>query len=490
VSPEYSLPVRASSLQAVFQANAWRLAAFRSYSRTPNTPAYTPENAAYNDIAFQANDLFIGTASYGRDIGGVDTNTTLTFSRHELDPESGYLNVYSGMQRSYKYAYGSSIRAEHQAKWHPVSRLSLMAGGEIAHSRSLPQTADLQEPIARRGDVGIILGTTMPDELFDIRYWNAGLFVNGQWSLTPRAKLTMGVRADSNSRYDTVLNPRVGLVWTIAPTTTLKVLYGTAYLAPSPYQMYLRYGSFYSVDNGQTYQSDFWHVPNPELKPQRKRTAEVVIDHSFGGVVSVGGSAFYSRFTDLVQEADVTTRQSGLYRGWPVALIQQSFNTGRETTFGGTLQADYMRLNTLGRLRVRGAVSLATGDVADAAAPGGSIESGGMTPLLFQVIGDFDRGAWSLSPRLVAVGPQRALAIATASDGSWHRQTIDGHVVVNLSARRRFARVPVDVFVTAENLLDARYRNVNLRAFTNAEEIIGSVQNPRRLSVGLDVRIR
>ena len=86
-----------------------------------------------------------------------------------------------------------------------------------------------------------------------------------------------------------------------------------------------------------TYQSDFWHVPNPDLKPQHKKTIEGQVQQALGANLSVTLSLFYSRFSDLVLESDITSRESGQYLGWPVALIHQSLNGGRETTHGGTL---------------------------------------------------------------------------------------------------------------------------------------------------------
>ena len=41
-----------------------------------------------------------------------------------------------------------------------------------------------------------------------------------------------------------------------------------------------------------------------------------------------------------------------------------------------------------------------------------------------------------------------------------------------------------------ENVLDSRYRHINARAYSNPEELIGAPQNPRRLIVGIDVRVR
>jgi hypothetical protein len=36
---------------------------------------------------------------------------------------------------------------------------------------------------------------------------------------------------------------------------------------------------------------------------------------------------------------------------------------------------------------------------------------------------------------------------------------------------------------------DERYRNINVRAFINTEELIGAPQNPRRLTFGVDLRL-
>jgi len=48
----------------------------------------------------------------------------------------------------------------------------------------------------------------------------------------------------------------------------------------------------------------------------------------------------------------------------------------------------------------------------------------------------------------------------------------------------------LDAFVTVGNALDARYRHVNDRAFTNPEELVGAPQNPRRVAVGLSMRLQ
>jgi outer membrane receptor protein involved in Fe transport len=48
----------------------------------------------------------------------------------------------------------------------------------------------------------------------------------------------------------------------------------------------------------------------------------------------------------------------------------------------------------------------------------------------------------------------------------------------------------LDAFVTVENAFDRRYRTINERAYINAEEFIGIPQNPRRITVGFELRLQ
>jgi outer membrane receptor protein involved in Fe transport len=73
---------------------------------------------------------------------------------------------------------------------------------------------------------------------------------------------------------------------------------------------------------------------------------------------------------------------------------------------------------------------------------------------------------------------------------SLERRTLDGYTVVDLNVRRTGLFRNLDGFVTVENAFDRRYRTINARAYTNPEELIGAPQNPRRLTVGVDLRLK
>jgi outer membrane receptor protein involved in Fe transport len=120
---------------------------------------------------------------------------------------------------------------------------------------------------------------------------------------------------------------------------------------------------------------------------------------------------------------------------------------------------------------------------------GPGLPAGGMVPVQFRLGADVDWDRWSIAPRLAVVGAQRVLATTSTADGSVDRRTLPGYVTLDVNVRRRVFK-GISAVLTIENALDQRYRSINLRAYTNPEELIGAPQNPRRVTVGFDVRIR
>jgi outer membrane receptor for ferrienterochelin and colicin len=489
VPEDYANPLSAHSVQATLQAGGVQLTFFSSQSKAPTSPAYTPDNAVYSDEAFNLNKLYVGAATYTRKFGEATSTSIVTISRHELDPQSGYRNVYSNMDKSYKYAYGSMIKAEQQVSWKIREMLTATVGGAAEHYFSIPQGADLNAPITSHDAPGTILGTTITDDFNKIRYNNFGGYVQTQYAVRPTVMLTLGGRADYNTRYGETFNPRFGMVWQPNAFASVKVMYGSAFLAPSPYQQYAHYGSFYSTDGGETYASDFWHLGNPDLKPQKKSTTELAARRTVGANAEVWGSVFYSRFSDLIRESvDREDRYAGFYKGWPVALIEVSTNEGREHSYGGAAGIDIIRLLGSNRqIAGRLSVSLTDGQLEDSV---DKLQTGGMAPVQMQAGTDIRWNAWSVAPRLSIVGRQRVLAVSVGADGGVKRHTLDGYALVNVNFRRAEVLRNVDAFMTVENALDRRYRSINLRAFNNPEEFVGAPQNPRRIIVGLQVRLK
>ncbi len=76
--------------------------------------------------------------------------------------------------------------------------------------------------------------------------------------------LTLGSRYDYNSIYGATFNPRAGLVIRPRSRWTIKLLYGSAFRAPTNFELY---------NTGPT------RIPNPGLKPEKERTVEVGLEY-------------------------------------------------------------------------------------------------------------------------------------------------------------------------------------------------------------------
>jgi iron complex outermembrane receptor protein len=127
--------------------------------------------------------------------------------------------------------------------------------------------------------------------------------------------LSAGLRYDHYSNFGGTTNPRLGLIYHLFHPTTLKLLYGTAFRAPEPFEVTPGYGPFYDDNLG--------------LKPETIRSVEVVLEQALGQHFKLSGSVFQNRIADLITlETDPSNNQS-TYR-----------NSGKARATGAEIELD------------------------------------------------------------------------------------------------------------------------------------------------------
>ena len=134
ISPDYHIPLSAHSMQATLRAGGFQVTLFENRSHLPSTAGvYTPDNVVYNDVAFNQNELFVGSGTYTRTFGRVTSTSTLTLSRHELNPHSGYwiCTATCGGATEYRVRLddrgGPAVRLETRERAHADDRRHLPA---------------------------------------------------------------------------------------------------------------------------------------------------------------------------------------------------------------------------------------------------------------------------------------------------------------------------------------------------------------------------
>jgi outer membrane receptor for ferrienterochelin and colicins len=107
-----------------------------------------------------------------------------------------------------------------------------------------------------------------------------------EFAITHTLTLSAGIRYDHYSGFGGSTNPRLGLIYHVFHPTTLKLLYGTAFRAPEPFELTPDYGPFF--DN------------NLQLRPETIRSVEGVVEQTIGQHFKLSGSVFRNWIDDLI----------------------------------------------------------------------------------------------------------------------------------------------------------------------------------------------
>lgn len=147
--------------------------------------------------------------------------------------------------------------------WTPVPALRLVMGASLLiDDERLPSRIG----IAKQPFTGVRAGEIL--EPVSVRqgrktFLNAGAYLQGTWDLMDRRLgLTGGVRYDNHNIYGQRISERLGLVASPRPNVHAKLLYGSAFKAPSPLLLYAVPSAAGDV------------IGNAKLAPQRVNTSE------------------------------------------------------------------------------------------------------------------------------------------------------------------------------------------------------------------------
>ena len=488
----YRTPRSAYSLHARLDLGDLRLSFARLHEAHSTSTGARPEfSVATLDARWAYTIDVLGARHvFTLDEAPITVTSVASLQTYELDPSSAYVNAFDAYQKQYKYSADLVVEIEERATWEPSERWSLSLGGSVTDASALPKTFDLVHPYdpdvgsASQGfyypntDVVDVNGRhlRLPLDLNEVRYRNLGAY--GEIVASPHDAITVttGVRVDHDSRFGATVNPRAGIVVAPAEATRVKLLYGEAFMAPSPLLQYQHYGAF-TPDRGPAdeivgLRSDFLFLPNPDLGPEKLRTGELSLSQT-AGPVSLGASGFYTAVSGLIvqEEGGPTT-----FKGWPVASYGHFVNRGTASIHGGTLLVDAVLPTGPVMLRPSASYAYTGGDVDGSAIP--------TPPHTVKLAVDASWSKFSLSLRML--GRDRTPS-PSERDADGDPLTSPGSLVTNL-----FARVGdldfgdegrASIWCSIENLFDQRYYHHS----DGAETFFGTPQDPFRILVGITV---
>jgi iron complex outermembrane receptor protein len=208
------------------------------------------------------------------------------------------------------------------------------------------------------------------------------------------------------------VSPRLAAIYSVRAGTTAKLLYGRAFRNPSAYE------SFYSFPDFQ--------IGNPDLRPERIRTTEAIIEHEARPGLKLTGLAFSSTIDGLIQQ--LADPETGLlqFRNQP-AFDTRGFELEAEQryTSGHKIRTSY------------------TNQSVDAAA--------GLTNAPRHL------AKLNVSGPLFIERLTGGFELQYTSERSTSAGTVGGFAVANLTLRYRARAQPFELSASMYNLFDRRY---------------------------------
>ncbi len=499
----YQAPTIAYNIYAALNLDDFTFSVFSNYAQIPSAFGNNTNNAIYNKNIFIGQRITTAGAGYRKKLNSFVSTTTLSASDYTLDPQSSYRNLFSAMEPIYKYAASSNVKAEEQLDYQANSKVNFTAGTSYESFSSIPQSADLDDPVTTKGNIqGSYAGTDsyyrpegLTAQFYHINYFNLGGYFQAQYAPVKQFSFTLGARYDKNSRYSSSFTPRLGMVYKPLPKTTIKLLYGSAYLAPAPSDSYVQYGSFSTADSGRTYHSSFLHLPNPNLKPIRSHNFELNIRHYLTDNFTVTADGYYTVSTGLHTTADdnqSTHIYHNAFDGVPVDYVEVFINQGRQENYGGSLQVNLKHFVGNVILNTYASLSYVGGEVDDPGTEGKidhyDAQLPFIAPFMFRIGTDLQAGKLTFSPRLLLMGKQNLPGIRDTLGSVIRLQTIPGYALLNWSARYSFSK-KFSIFFNVSNSLNQHYRSVGYNmdlTKKDTELFYGQPEDPIRVMGGLN----
>lgn len=286
-------------------------------------------------------NLFYG--EYRAEISpSVKSRTNLSHMISEIDSESGYDNIFTNYERTFKYGINQISTIDQEFAWDVNDVHHLVGGVTASYTDALPQSPDLAfqaDPSVALEDQGYKYpGTDLPMRFFNISSHGLGAYAQLQSAWQDDLSTTLGARFDNDSRYGDTFNPRAGIVYKTSEKGTAKLLYGESFRAPPTVSTYGNFGSFTGTDplTGKPL-AEFYHVPNPDLKPEKARTLELNYGHLVDPGTLLSFSMFSTWIEDLIDLNNFTFGRQEFGGGIIDGVIENSTNRGRAHFYGGNV---------------------------------------------------------------------------------------------------------------------------------------------------------
>lgn len=174
-------------------------------------------------------------------------------------------------------SYSRGVRTHRNAEAHLDLRYDrrgvFTVGGEVARDRERSSSTSLSQYGNSNGG-------------FEAARHNSAAYVQVIGDATNRFSYVVGGRLDQNSAFGQFQTLRAGMAWVMAPGLRARASVGSAFKAPSFFENF----------------STGYVTGNPDLRPERSRSAELGVDATLAdGALTLRATGYRQQFRDVIQ---------------------------------------------------------------------------------------------------------------------------------------------------------------------------------------------
>lgn len=297
----YTLGFRDEQMEASVTLAHRRTRGFTAWEGVPGTPDFTPDaepdgfEATRLSASFRyraSETLSFGVSGFSqRSRNEFDTSDPITFV---MDPDSDAVTRWrqSGL-RIFAEVDTGAVQHELSATGYRLAR-DIFENGDFSNGFAGRRTTLAYQGVADvTPAVTLIWGAdtmlerataeTLPEGREQTR--TTGAFAQVLWAPTEDLDLGATARVDRNSAFGSFTTGRLTAAWQVTPQTTLRGAVARGFRPPSLDERFGDYGFF---------------VGNPELTPETSNSAEIGLDHRFGGGAEIGATLFWLNTDNLI----------------------------------------------------------------------------------------------------------------------------------------------------------------------------------------------
>jgi iron complex outermembrane receptor protein len=361
------------------------------------------------------------------------------------------------------------VKLEEQFSYTFSDNFFLLSGASLEDISALPQIADLPVQFDRKKPADMqdlyYIGSNIKDyngkdlmlyrDIPYLNYQNYAAYVQFHINQNDKLKVTAGVRFDQNTRYGSTWDPRVGCVFSPKNYLNFRMQYSEASLEPSPFRTYQYYGSFYPLKDSQDrvigLEGGVWHLPNPDLKPERLSTYEIGVSLTIAKHL-VLATDWYKSYIRNLTSLGYTSNE--LWKGVSIKTVERAVNKGTANMQGGTVRLNSkFDLKPELALNLFAAYSLSDGDIEGNIIPYNTKHTvkAGLEATLHR---------WSVSLRMLYYS---SCDYSEMENGKNIVRVNPGFTEANMMIRYSLMKSKLfnaELFINMKNLFDSRYYHV------------------------------